>query len=122
RFLAQPYAGESYQRRPVLVCRARSLLARGQIAEAVADAEEALAGAFESSTDAQTGAWLLNVGARCLRAAGRAEEAEELLRGALDAAYDPLVYDLGLELAELGRGDAFLARMGDHAGLYHEAH
>ena len=77
---------------------------------------------MESSIDAQTEAWLLSVGARCLRAAGRAEEAGELLQGALGAAYDPLVYDLALELAELDRGDEFLARMGDHAGLYHEAH
>jgi tetratricopeptide (TPR) repeat protein len=122
RFLAQPYAGESYQRRPVLVCRARAHLARGQIAEAVADAEEARAGGLETSTDAQTQAWILNVGARCLRAAGRAPEAEELLQGALDAAYDPLVHDLALELAELDRGNEFLARMGGHAGLWHDAH
>jgi class 3 adenylate cyclase/tetratricopeptide (TPR) repeat protein len=122
RFLAQPYAGESYQQRPVLVCRARALLARGQIAEAVADAEEALAGALETSTDAQTQAWILNVGARCLRAARRTHEAGELLQGALDAAYDPLVYDLALELAELDRGKEFLAQMGNHAGLWHEAH
>jgi class 3 adenylate cyclase len=122
RFLAQPYAGESYQQRPVLVSRARALLARGQIAEAVADAEQALAGALETSTDAQTEAWILNVGARCLRAAGRTHEAEELLRGALDAAYDPLVYDLPLELAELDRGKEFLAQMGNHAGLWQEAH
>ena len=123
RFLAQPYAKESYQRRPVLVCRARVFLARGQITEAVADVEEALAGTGRSSTDAQTEAWVLTICARCLRAAGRAEEAEELLQGALAATYDALVWDLALELVELGRGDEFLARMDDHVGhLWHEAH
>jgi|GraSoiStandDraft_4_1057263.scaffolds.fasta_scaffold26542_2 class 3 adenylate cyclase/tetratricopeptide (TPR) repeat protein len=123
RFLAQPYAKESYQRLPVLVCRARVFLARGQITEAVADVEEAMAGTRGSSTDAQTQAWVLNICARCLRAAGRAEEAEELLQGALAATYDALVWDLALELVELGRGDEFLARMDDHVGhLWHEAH
>ncbi len=116
RFLAQPYASESYQRRPVLVCRARVFLARGQITEAVADVDEVLAGEQESTTDAQTGAWLLTVCARCLRAGGRAEEAERLLQGALEAPYDALVYDLALELVELGRGDAFLARPDDQGG------
>jgi len=123
RFLAQPYAGESYQRRPVLACRARVFVARGQTAEAVADAEEALRGGRDSSTDAQTEAWILIVASRCLRAAGRAAEAEELLRAALAAAYDPLVYDLALELVELGRGDEFLARREDRAGhLWDEGH
>jgi class 3 adenylate cyclase len=123
RFLAQPYAKGSYQRLPVLVSRARVFLARGQITEAVADVEEAMAGTRGSSTDAQTQAWVLNICARCLRAAGRAEEAEELLQGALAATYDALVWDLALELVELGRGDEFLARMDDHVGhLWHEAH
>src|SRR6476661_1755369 len=88
RFLAQPYGSESYQRRPVLTCRARVFLARGQIAEAVADADEALREAQESSTDAQTRAWVFSVSARCLRASGRADEAEELQQEALAAAYD----------------------------------
>ena len=123
RFLAHPAAGESYQRRPVLVCRARALLARGQTAEAVADVEEALSDVSEANTDAQTQAWLLTVGARALRAAGRAAEAEELLRGALEAAYDPLVFDLALELVELGRGAEFLARVDSQGGhLWDEAH
>jgi len=116
RFLAQPYASENYQLRPVLTCRARVFLARGQIAEAVADVDEVLAGDPASSTDAQTGAWLLTVCARCLRAAGRTEEAEKLLQRALEAAYDALVYDLALELVELGRSAAFLARPDDQGG------
>jgi tetratricopeptide (TPR) repeat protein len=123
RFLAHPSAGESYQRRPVLACRARALLARGQTADAVADVEEALRGGTEANTDAQTQAWLLTVGARSLRAAGRAAEAEELLQGALEATYDPLVFDLVLELVELERGAEFLARMDAKRGhLWHEAH
>jgi class 3 adenylate cyclase len=122
QFLAHPSAGESYQRRPVLACRARAWLARGQIAEAVADAEEARTGS-EANTDAQTGAWLLTVGARSLRAAGRAAEADELLRGALASASDPHVYDLALELVELGRGSEFLARANSDGGyLWDEAH
>jgi class 3 adenylate cyclase len=123
RFLAHPSADESYQRRPVLACRARALLARGQTADAVADVEEALRGGTEANTDAQTQAWLLTVGARSLRAAGRAAEAEELLQGALEATYDPLVFDLVLELVELERGAEFLARMDAKRGhLWHEAH
>jgi class 3 adenylate cyclase len=123
RFLAHPSAGESYQRRPVLACRARALLARGQTADAVADVEEALRGGTEANTDAQTQAWLLTVGARSLRAAGRAAEAEELLQGALEATYDPLVFDLVLELVELERGAEFLARMDAKRGhLWDEAH
>jgi tetratricopeptide (TPR) repeat protein len=122
RFLAQPYASESYQRRPVLVCRARVFLARGQIAEALADAEEALREARESSTDAQTRAWIFSVSARCLRAVGRGDEAEELRREAIGGAYDPLVYDLALEFVELDRGDEYLAEMGIHAGLWGDAH
>jgi class 3 adenylate cyclase/tetratricopeptide (TPR) repeat protein len=116
RFLAHPYATENYQLRPVLTCRARVFLARGQIAEAVADIDKVLGGEQESNTDAQTGAWLLTVSARCLRATGRGEEAEKLLKGALEAPYDALVYDLALELVELGRGDAFLARPDDQGG------
>jgi class 3 adenylate cyclase len=123
RFLAHPSSGESYQRRPVLACRARALVARGQTAEAVADVEEALSGGPEANTDAQTQAWLLTVGARSLRAAGRAAEAEELLQGALAAAYDPQVFDLALELAELERGDEFLARVDAQGGhLWDDAH
>jgi class 3 adenylate cyclase len=123
RFLAQPYAAESYQRRPVLVCRARVFVARGQVAEAVADADEALKSVQETSADAQTEAWIFSACSRCLRAAGRVAEAEELLRGALEATYDPLVYDLALEFVDLGRGAEFLARRGEHAGhLWDQAH
>ena len=122
RFLAHPYGTESYQRRPVLVCRARVFLTRGQITEAVADADEAVKEARGPGADAQTQAWILCVCARCLRAAGRIDEAEQLLQETLGAAYDALVYDLALELVELGRGDEFLAQIGDHAGLWHEAH
>ena len=123
RFLAQPFAADSYQRRPVLACRARVFLARGQVAEAVGDAEEVFADGGESNADAQTQAWLSTACSRSLRAIGRGEDAEELLQAALGAAYDPLVYDLALELVELGRGAEFLARKGDRpVHLWDQAH
>jgi len=109
QFLALPYAEESYQTRPVLACRARALLARGQVTEAVADVERALAGLREEGTDPQTESWTLSVAARCLRAAGRTEEADGLLKEALAASYEEKIYDVPLEFVELGRGDEFLA-------------
>ncbi|HEX4323236.1 MAG TPA: AAA family ATPase [Gaiellaceae bacterium] len=110
-FLALPYADESYQTRPVLVSRARAFLARGQVEEAVADAERALAGSLEAGSDAQTASWVLAVASRCLRAAGRAGEADALLRQALAAAADEKLYDIPLELVELGRGGEYLTLM-----------
>jgi tetratricopeptide (TPR) repeat protein len=122
RFLALPYAEENYQTRPVLACRARALLARGQVGEAVDDAERALAGWRKAGTDAQTQAWILTVASRCFRSAGRMDEAEEILREALAAGYDEVVYDLPLELVELGRADEFLTATDGHPGhLWHQA-
>jgi class 3 adenylate cyclase/tetratricopeptide (TPR) repeat protein len=100
---------ESYQTRPVLGTRARALLARGQVDEALADVEPALASFRESGYDAQIACAMLTVAARCFRAAGRQEEADRLLAEALTVPYDELAYDLPLELVELGRGDEYLA-------------
>jgi class 3 adenylate cyclase/tetratricopeptide (TPR) repeat protein len=121
-FLSLPYADDSYQTRPVLACRAGALLARGQVDEAVADAELAVSGSRESGLDAQTTSWVLAVASRCRRAAGRAGEADDLLREALAATPDQSVYDLPLELVELERGEKYIARMeGVTGGAWLEA-
>jgi class 3 adenylate cyclase/tetratricopeptide (TPR) repeat protein len=115
-FFSLPYAEDSYQTRPVLACRARAYLARGQVDDAVADAERAVEGLRESGSDAQTGAWMLAAASRCFRAAGRAAEADELLREATASRIDEVVYDIPLELVELGRGEEYLALMDGVAG------
>jgi class 3 adenylate cyclase/tetratricopeptide (TPR) repeat protein len=116
-FLSLPYADGSYQRRPVLACRARALLARGQVNDAVTDAEQALAGSRDSDFDAQTALWLLIVAARCLRTAGRTGEAEDLLREGLGATLDDRLYDFPLELVELGRGEEYLSLTAGKTGF-----
>jgi class 3 adenylate cyclase/tetratricopeptide (TPR) repeat protein len=108
-YLSLPEAPESYQHRPVLMTRARALLARGQVDEALADIEPALASFRESGYDAQIAGGMLTVSSRCLRAGGRREEADRLLTEALNVRYDEIFYDLPLELVELGRGDEYLA-------------
>jgi class 3 adenylate cyclase/tetratricopeptide (TPR) repeat protein len=106
-FLSRPDAATSYQTRPVLVTRARAWLARGQVDDALADAEQALADFRESGYDAQVATDVLVTASRCVRAAGRTEEADALLTEALSAPYR-VVYDLPLYLVELGRGDDYL--------------
>jgi len=106
-FLGRPDATTSYQTRPVLATRARALLARGQVDEALVDAEQALAGFREAGSDAQIATEILTVASRCIRAAGRHEEANALIAEVLSAPYR-MAYDLPLSLAELGRGDDFL--------------
>jgi tetratricopeptide (TPR) repeat protein len=108
-FLSLPRAAESYQTRPVLATRACAYLARGQIDEAVADAEQALASFREGGQDAQIAAHVLTTAARCLGAAGRRDEADALLTEALSASFDEVFFDLPLELVEVGRGEEFLA-------------
>ncbi len=108
-YLSLPDAADSYQHRPVLATRARALLVRGQVDEAIADIEPALASFRDSGYDAQIAGGMLTVASLCLRAAGRGKEADDLLAEALTVEYDELVYDLPLELVELGRGDEYLA-------------
>ena len=116
-FLSRPDAAASYQRRPVLACRARVLLERGQLDEALADAEEALAGLRESGFDAQVAGEVLTVASRCMRAAGRHEEADSLVTEALSMpGRGEGFYDLPLYLVELGRGDDYLAQTGGKPG------
>jgi tetratricopeptide (TPR) repeat protein len=107
-FLGRTDAATSYQTRPVLATRARALLARGQVDEAVADAEQALAEFREAGFDTQIATEILTVAARCLSAAGRTEEANVLIAELLSVPYGTS-YELPLFLLELGRGDDFLA-------------
>jgi class 3 adenylate cyclase/tetratricopeptide (TPR) repeat protein len=115
-FLSLPGVAETYQHRPVLATRARALLARGQVDEALTDIEPALASFRESGYDAQIAGGMLTVASRCFRATGRREEADELLAEALTVEPDEAVYDLPLELTELGRGDEYLALTEGKAG------
>ena len=117
RFLSLPRAAESYQTRPVLATRACAYLARGQIDEAVSDAERALTSFREGGQDAQIAAHILTTASRCFAAAGRREEASALLTEALSASFDELFFDLPLELAEAGRGEDFLAAVGGRQGF-----
>jgi class 3 adenylate cyclase/tetratricopeptide (TPR) repeat protein len=107
-FLGRSDAATSYQTRPVLATRARVLLERGQVDEALADSEQALAGYRESGFDAQVASEILTSASRCFRATGRHEEADSLLAEALTVP-DKVIYDLPLYLVELGRGDDYLA-------------
>jgi class 3 adenylate cyclase/tetratricopeptide (TPR) repeat protein len=108
-FLSLPAAADSYQTRPVLVTRACALLARGQVDDALEDAERALAGMRESGHDEQVAPFILTTVSRCVRAAGRSEEADALLAEALSVRHDETLFYLPLELVELGRGDEYLA-------------
>jgi class 3 adenylate cyclase/tetratricopeptide (TPR) repeat protein len=108
RFFERNDAASSYQTRPVLVTRARALLARGQVDEAIADAERALASYRESGHDAQVASEILTTTSRCIRAAGRHEEANALLDESLSVK-SKVIYELPLYLAELDRGDDYLA-------------
>jgi class 3 adenylate cyclase len=115
RFLASEGA-ESYQLRPVLATRAHVLLARDQVADAISDAERAIAGLRESAPDAQISGPILLVTSRCFRAAGRREESEELLAEALSTAPNELGWDMPLYLVELGREKEYLALTDGHPG------
>jgi class 3 adenylate cyclase/tetratricopeptide (TPR) repeat protein len=114
RFLGRPDAETSYQNRPVRATRARVLLERGQVDEALAEAEQALAGYRESGYDAQVASEILTAASRCFRAAGHHEDADSLLTEAL-AVPDKTIYDLALYLAELGRGSDYLGLAGGKA-------
>lgn len=107
-FLASHDPAKSYQTRPVLATRARVLLARGQVRDALASAEEALASFRETGYDAQIASEILTEASRCYRAVGRDADADALLAEALSVE-GQMIYDLPLHLVELGRGDDYLA-------------
>jgi tetratricopeptide (TPR) repeat protein len=115
RFLSSEGA-ESYQLRPVLATRAHVHLARDQVADAVDDAERAIAGLREAKPDAQISSPIFLVASRCFRAAGRRDESDELLREALSTTPNELGWDMALYLVELGRGDEYLALTDGHPG------
>jgi tetratricopeptide (TPR) repeat protein len=120
-FLERPDAASSYQTRPVLAARARAFLARGQVDEALADAEQALASFREAGYDAQVACEILTAASRCIRAVGRHDEADALLAEALSVPYT-WMYDLPLYLAELGRGAEFPTPTDERPGhLWEEA-
>jgi tetratricopeptide (TPR) repeat protein len=118
--LSRSDAVTSYQTRPLLVTRARALLARGQVEDALADAEQALAAFREAGFDAQVASEILTGSSRCVRAAGRPDEADALLAEALSVAERPM-YDLPLHLVELGRSDDYLALTGKPRYAWGEA-
>ncbi|HET8557772.1 MAG TPA: AAA family ATPase, partial [Gaiellaceae bacterium] len=110
RYLEHESAAKRYQTPPVQATRARALLARGQVEAALVDAERALQAFRDRGSDAQTAEFILTAASRCLRAAGRAAEADSVLAEAL-VTPDELASDLPLHLVELGRGDEYLTSM-----------
>jgi class 3 adenylate cyclase/tetratricopeptide (TPR) repeat protein len=121
-FLEHDWSQLGYQLRPILATRAFALLSLGRTTEAVADAEQALAGLREGGADAQVGQFVLTLAAQCFRAAGRDAEADSLLAEAIAGGVDQDLYDLPLHLAELGRGGEYLALMeGERGGVWLEA-
>jgi class 3 adenylate cyclase len=112
-FLAAEHEAMAYQVRPLLATRARALLHCGRVEEAVRDVELALAGHEEGALDRQVLGYVLGAAAQCFRAAGRVEEADELLVSLLGAPADEEVPQLALHLLELGRGHEYLAWMAE---------
>lgn len=111
RYFAHSEAEERYQARGAWAVRARALLARGQIEQAVADAERALRRLRETGHDAQISGAVLVVASRCLRAAARVEEAEELLTevlAQLGTVSTEQMWDLPLHMVELSRAGEYL--------------
>jgi tetratricopeptide (TPR) repeat protein len=107
--LARDPSEVGYQLRPMLATRAWALLARARLDEAVADAEAALAGLREGGADAQVAPFVLTTVAQTFRAAGREKEADDLFAEVLSGTPDESIFDLPLQLVELGRGDEYLA-------------
>jgi class 3 adenylate cyclase/tetratricopeptide (TPR) repeat protein len=113
RYFSHPEAEELYQSRGIWAARARALLARGQVEQAVADAERALARLRETGHDAQVEGTVLTAAARCLREAMRVDEAEALLGETLSLLgkiADLGTWDLPLHMVELDRAGEYLWR------------
>jgi tetratricopeptide (TPR) repeat protein len=116
-FLAHDWSELGYQLRPILATRAFLLISLGRAGEALADAEQALAGVRESGADAQVAPFVLTVAAQCFRVAGREAEADSLLVEAMAAGPDPDFYYLVLHLVELGRCEEYLALVDGQPGM-----
>jgi len=119
RYFSHPEAESLYQARGIWADRARAFLARGQIEPAVADTERALGRLRETGPDGQVIGGVLAVVSRCLRAAGRIEEADALLNETLSqvgrtAECD--VWDVPLQMVELDRAGEYLRLTADMAG------
>jgi tetratricopeptide (TPR) repeat protein len=119
-YLSRPDAEDRYTTPSILGARARALLARGDVGAALADAERAVALLRTRGHDSQMSGGVLAVATRCARAAGRDEEADALLTECLEwsrLASEDAIYELPLHLAELGRGDEYLALVEDRRGF-----
>ena len=119
-FLSHPDAEDRYTAPSILGAQARALLVRGEVGPALADAERAVALLRARGHDAQMSGGVLGVAARCVRAAGRDDEADELLGECLEwsrLASEDAIYDLPLHLVELGRGGEYLALTENRRGF-----
>jgi class 3 adenylate cyclase/tetratricopeptide (TPR) repeat protein len=116
RCLAEHAELLGYQERPLRATRAQALLARGQLDEAVADAERALSGLREFGADAQVADYIIGAAAIAFRAAGRDAEADALVAEVFSIWLDESIYELPFHLVELGRGEEYLAAMEDRPG------
>jgi tetratricopeptide (TPR) repeat protein len=125
RFFSHPDAESRYMARAVWTIRAHACLVRGQLEQAVADAERALSVARQMGHDAQLTGPVLITASQCLRAVGRTDEAEALLAEGLaliDEIDDDAVSDLPLHLVELGRAEEYLQLTENRPGfLWQEA-
>ena len=111
RYFSHPEAEELYQARGIWAARGRSFLDRGQVEQAVADVERALARLRETGHDSQVTGHVLSAASRCLRAASRVEEAEALLGETLSQLpkiVEHGTWDLPLHLVELDRAEEYL--------------
>jgi class 3 adenylate cyclase/tetratricopeptide (TPR) repeat protein len=119
RYFSHPEAEELYQARGIWAARARAFLARGQVEQAVPDAERALARLRETGHDAQVEGQVLSAASRCLRADTRVEEAEALLGETLlllGKIPEHGGWDIPLHLVELDRANEYLDRTENLAG------
>jgi tetratricopeptide (TPR) repeat protein len=119
RYFSHPEAEQRYQTRGVWALRARSFLARGQVEQAVADADRAVVRLRETGYDAQVTGPVLTAASRCLRAAARVEEADALLDETLpqlEKIDAPGMWDLPLLMVELDRADEYLSASEHLAG------
>jgi tetratricopeptide (TPR) repeat protein len=111
RYFSHPEAEDLYQARGIWAARGRSFLARGQVEQAVADAERALARLRETGHDSQVTGQVLSAASLCLRAATRVEEADALLGETLSQLpkiVEHGTWDLPLHLVELDRAEEYL--------------
>jgi class 3 adenylate cyclase len=108
--------GAGYQGRTLFALRACAFRARGRLEDSVADAERALSSLREGGADAQTASYVLPAAAAVFRTAGRETEADALQEELSSSPPAVEIFDLALQLAELGRGGEYRATMEHRAG------